>query len=165
MKRWARLLCSRWPVAGGVALILSIGLAGCRQPEQGVAGAPTRVDRGRPPAAPRVKVNPNERGWEVEPDKPSGFSVANNGLREVAISWSAPSDKPYRYRIERSESRGGPFTEVGIEVPAQCNYVDRGGGKEPLKDSTTYYYRLVGTSYAGKIGTPSDVLRMAASTS
>ena len=75
--------------------------------------------------------------------QPEGVSVSGGGLREATITWTAPTDEVYRYRVERAESPAGPFVPVDELAPRKMRYRDTGGGGVPLKDSTTYYYQVV----------------------
>ena len=75
--------------------------------------------------------------------QPEGVAVSDGGLREATITWTAPADEVYRYRIERSESPTGPFAAIDEVAPRKIQYRDRGSESLPLKDKTAYYYQLV----------------------
>jgi len=91
---------------------------------------------------------------------PEGLSVAENGLRSAAISWSPPSRPVAGYRVERSESPDGPFEPIATVPPQLGRYTD--GEVKRLKDNTTYYYRL--TAVLDKAGTPGASSAVARST-
>jgi fibronectin type 3 domain-containing protein len=75
--------------------------------------------------------------------QPEGVAVSEGGLREATITWTAPADEVYRYRIERSESPTGPFSPIDEVAPRKIQYRDRGSESLPLKDKTSYYYQIV----------------------
>ena len=85
----------------------------------------------------------------LPPPAPLGVNVSEMGLREAEVQWTQP-DYPAKYRIERSVAQDGPFVSVGEANATDGRFVDSGPA---LKDSTVYYYRIVGV---GKTGTASD---------
>jgi fibronectin type 3 domain-containing protein len=75
--------------------------------------------------------------------QPEGVAVSDGGLREATLTWTAPADEVYRYRIERSESPTGPFAPIDEVAPRKIQYRDRGSESLSLKDKTAYYYQIV----------------------
>ena len=80
---------------------------------------------------------------QVDRGTPEGVTVMQNGLRCAMVSWSAPTDKVYRYRIERADAAEGPFAAVADVSPSKLIYTDGATPATRLKDSATYYYRLM----------------------
>lgn len=73
---------------------------------------------------------------------PSGLSVKRGGLRRAELSWYAPEESVYRYRVERGESAGGPFVWV-TDVPGGWTaFTDGVAPMAPLADETSYFYRI-----------------------
>lgn len=75
--------------------------------------------------------------------QPDGVSVSDKGLREATLIWAPTQDDVYRYRIERAETQAGPFSKVTELSPGKLQFRDSGTLDAPLKDDTTYYYRIV----------------------
>jgi fibronectin type 3 domain-containing protein len=75
--------------------------------------------------------------------QPEGVAVSDMGLREATITWTAPKDEVYRYRIERADSPSGPFSKLEEVAPRKLQYRDRGTEAAPLKDNAAYYYQIV----------------------
>ena len=90
----------------------------------------------------------------LPPSAPSGVNVSEMGLREAVVQWTKP-DYPAKYRIERSISQDGPFVAVGEANATDGRFVDSGPA---LKDSTVYYYRIVGVGKTGTTSDPSEVV-------
>lgn len=74
---------------------------------------------------------------------PGGVTLKGGGLRRIFIKWPAPAEDIYRYRIERSEHVEGPYKFVANVDPQLMGYVDGAYEGRRLKDSNTYYYRLI----------------------
>ena len=92
-------------------------------------------------------------------DMPKGVSVSQDGLREVAVSWSKPTDGSVRYRIERAEDPDGAYRVVNEGTPDRGAYTDRGTEADPLADSKTYYYRMVAIGPNSAESAPSEVVK------
>lgn len=91
---------------------------------------------------------------------PAGFAVAQDGLREVNLSWTAPDDgTATRYVIERADRAEGPFEVIGEAQPRKASYSDRGLPGQPLGDGKAYFYRLYATAGKGLRSTPSETLK------
>ncbi|MEI6564366.1 MAG: hypothetical protein WCO42_08705 [bacterium] len=90
--------------------------------------------------APRINGSTPRQTLYGQPD---GVVVSDRGLREVTITWKAPTDEVYRYRIERAESPEGPFVKLEDVAPKKLSYKDTGSRDTPLNDNTAYYYRLI----------------------
>lgn len=74
---------------------------------------------------------------------PGGITLKGGGLRSIEIKWPAPAEDIYRYRIERAEAVEGPFAFVANVDPQLRGYVDGAFEGHRLKDSTTYFYRVI----------------------
>lgn len=90
------------------------------------------------------------------PDVPSGFTLSDLGLREVALKWTPPADRAVQIRIERAAAPEGPFVPITTLPGARGTFSDAGTKNEPLRDSATYYYRLVAIGRDGQESGPSD---------
>lgn len=89
----------------------------------------------------------------LPPAAPAGVSVGEMGLREAVVQWQMP-DFPAKYRVERGIAQEGPFVSVGDVNATDGRFVDSNG----LKDSTVYYYRIVGVGRTGMASEPSAVV-------
>ncbi len=89
----------------------------------------------------------------LPPAAPAGVSVGEMGLREAVVQWQRP-DFPAKYRVERGIAQEGPFVSVGDVNATDGRFVDSNG----LKDSTVYYYRIVGVGRTGMASEPSAVV-------
>lgn len=89
--------------------------------------------------------------------RPTGLQLSDMGLREVTLKWSSLPEYLKECRIERASAAGGPFTAIARLSSSKTEYRDRGSAAEPLSDSTTYYYRIVGVAANGPESEPSDV--------
>lgn len=96
-------------------------------------------------------------GMAAEPEKPPrppvGLKLSDMGLREVTLTWEAPSDNVNQYKIDRAAAADGPFTLVKKVSASRGKYVDR----EALEDNKVYYYRITAISVSGLESAPSDV--------
>lgn len=99
------------------------------------------------PAGP-VKVE------ETPPPVPEAPSVGRDGLREVVVRWTPPSNRARQYRIERADSKDGPFAAVATADAAAGTYRDAGRAGAPLPDSATFHYRLVAIAAGGRASEP-----------
>lgn len=83
------------------------------------------------------------------PAPPSGFRVSDMGLRQTTISWDAPATAAAsRYRIERADNRAGTFISIAEVSPSRREFTDH-GATLPLKDNSTYYYRMAAINESG----------------
>src|SRR5450631_3786172 len=71
---------------------------------------------------------------------------------EVALRWSA-SAAATSYMLERGETSGGPYTQIGT-VPS-ASYIDAG-----LVNGTTYYYVVTAVNSAGQSPASAEVAAM-----
>lgn len=92
------------------------------------------------------------------PDTPAGFCVSDFGLREVRLSWKKLDDRSLQYRVERTDSPDGLFTVLTTVSAMRGSYVDSGEKRAPLRDATTYYYRLVAIGRDKQESSPSAIL-------
>jgi fibronectin type 3 domain-containing protein len=136
-------LYNKWHVQPWVA---SAGRKGGGEP---ATPPPTAlVGRGSepPPAvlapAPDVRPAVSSQPLLAAPD----FKVSDMGLREVVLTWPAPKESGVDYRIERSRAVKGPFQSLATVGAGKREHRDTGERDLPLKDSTTYYYRIVALS-------------------
>ena len=90
---------------------------------------------------------------DLPPPTPTGVTVSDMGMREATISWTKPV-YPSKYRIERANDVAGPFLSVGEVDAMSGSYTDSRG----LKDSETYYYRVMAMSKQGQGSDPSAVV-------
>jgi fibronectin type 3 domain-containing protein len=74
------------------------------------------------------------------------FKASDMGLREVVLTWPAPKESGVQYRIERARAVKGPFQTLATVSAGKREYRDTGERGLPLKDSMTYYYRIVALS-------------------
>lgn len=86
--------------------------------------------------------------------KPLGVSVTANGLRSAVLTWSAPAERVYRYRIERAATPEGPYVWLADVDPNRQTFSDGLTPDTRLRDSTAYYYRL--SSIFDKFGLASE---------
>jgi fibronectin type 3 domain-containing protein/TolB-like protein len=111
------------------------------------------------PAAPapetRKAVAPSPE--DLPPAAPQDFATSDMGLREIVLNWSEPAANAYQYRIERAPGKDGPFGLLETVSAGKRQFKDRGTREEPLKDNTTYYYRLIAISKAGLVSPPSPI--------
>ncbi len=103
-----------------------------------------------PPAAPARPVTP-------PPETPASFTLTDFGLREVSLSWPPPPDRSQQIRVERAESPEGPFVPLDTVPASRASFRDAGARNAPLKDASTYYYRLVAVGRDGQESGPSAV--------
>lgn len=64
---------------------------------------------------------------------PPGNLAAKSGINEITLTWAA-APGAVSYNVKRSETQGGPYTEVGTEVVG-TTFTDTG-----LTNDTPYYY-------------------------
>jgi fibronectin type 3 domain-containing protein len=110
------------------------------------AGQSVRADTGAPVV--REHVAP--------PAAPKDFTLSDQGLREVTVTWSQIPAGASRLRVERSASSTGPFVVVTTVDADEGEYRDA-GGKGGLADGTVYFYRLVSEGRDGQVSAPSRV--------
>tara|TARA_R110002020_G_C16318201_1_gene774501 strand:+ start:735 stop:4763 length:4029 start_codon:yes stop_codon:yes gene_type:complete len=82
-------------------------------------------------------------GWYVDaiPPQPTGLMITpSDGT--LTLSWDA-SPVPAFYRLSRSTTQGGPYTQVGFYFIGTNSYVDTG-----LNNGVTYYYIVEAISSA-----------------
>lgn len=92
------------------------------------------------------------------PDVPAPFTTSDFGLREATLRWPPPADRSVQYRVERAEALDGTFVPLATLPAARGIYTDSGAKKIPLKDSATYYYRLVAIGRDGQESGPTDAV-------
>jgi len=116
----------------GTAAVAGLTVAsGCRS-TTGLTGGvvdTSGADSGTPIATAQI----------VAHGKPLGLSITENGLRSAVLTWTAPSERVYRYRVERAESPTGPFAWVADLPSDRTTFTDGLSPKNRLCDSTTYY--------------------------
>ncbi len=83
------------------------------------------------------------------PPAPAGVKISDMGLREATLTWNIPKDSSIaRYRIERADKPDGIFIGIGEAAPSRGTFTDKGSSL-PLRDSTTYYYRITAIGASG----------------
>jgi carboxypeptidase T len=70
----------------------------------------------------------------IPPTPPTGVTAAGNGNNRIDVSWSAAIGA-VEYRVLRSLTSGGPFTEIGSVAAPQTSYVDM-----TPSSGAVYYY-------------------------
>ena len=102
----------------------------------------------------------HETAYNADPILPQGCAITQDGLRDCTISWSKAPGRPYSYRIERSETPTGHFLAVKTvnDPNSALQYIDKSTPDLPLKDYTTYYYRLVAITPEGTESEPTMAL-------
>jgi hypothetical protein len=70
----------------------------------------------------------------VPPTPPSDVTAAGNGDNRIDVSWS-PAIGAVEYRVLRSLTSGGPYTEIGFVPSSSTSYVDN-----TVSSGAVYYY-------------------------
>ena len=91
---------------------------------------------------------------------PTGLRVTSSTDASVSLSWNTVTDA-YRYKLERSTSSSGPWTDVGTETG------DTSGTATGLDCGTTYHFRVSargdGSPYSTTFGNPTSSVSRATS--
>ena len=88
------------------------------------------------------------------PEPPADVRAEAPAARAVRLEWTAPAcEGVVAYRIERAEGAEGDFAQVG-EVE-ETSYSEGGTAASPLRDSTTYRYRVRSVNRVDSVGEPS----------
>ena len=91
---------------------------------------------------------------------PTGLSVTSSTDASVSLSWNSVTDA-YRYKLERSTSSSGPWTDVGSETSGTSRTATG------LDCDTTYYFRVSargdGSPYSTTFGGTSSAVSRATS--
>jgi hypothetical protein len=95
------------------------------------------------PASARTQ-DPPKVPPSAPPVAPDGLIADAIAADAVKLQWVDHSGNETGFRVERSTSTGGPFTEVAITAANEVVYEDRS-----LAASTTYYYRVRATNNSG----------------
>ena len=97
---------------------------------------------------------------EIYAPAPTGLSVTGSTDASVSLSWNPVADG-YRYKLERSTSSSGPWTDVGSETG------DTSRTATGLDCGTTYYFTVSargdGTPYSTTFGSASSSVSRATS--
>jgi len=120
-----------------IPVLAAVCLAGC-----------TTTD-GTPPS----DLGPSVHTYDI----PSGLSASEGLLRAVRITWNQPSSDAAKYRIQRSDTKEGPFMTIVEVPPSPAQYADLGTPDQPLKDTATYYYRIIAILKSGQTSQFSQV--------
>jgi fibronectin type 3 domain-containing protein/TolB-like protein len=83
------------------------------------------------------------------PPSPGGLSVKSREPRRVPISWERvmnPDDEIKGYRIYRASVENGDYKNIGKTDDDRNSFIDE---DQPLKDDTTYFYRVSAFNSAG----------------
>ncbi|MBI5234334.1 MAG: fibronectin type III domain-containing protein [Deltaproteobacteria bacterium] len=87
------------------------------------------------------------------PHAPSGLSAKDREPRRVSLRWDAPrspEDEISGYYIFRAAEEKGEYKKIaGKSDPETNSYIDN---DQPLKDNTTYYYKIASYNSAGAVG-------------
>ncbi len=94
------------------------------------------------------------------PNPPESIQADTPAARAVHLEWTAPDCEGIeKYLIERANAADEIFTQVG-EVEG-TTFSEGGTAASPLRDSTTYLYRLRAVNRVGAIGEPSKPVEIA----
>lgn len=120
---------------------------------------PQRTQRGR--AEPHINAPIGHGALPVRaPEKPPAVPevhIKDFGLRAVELRWTDPGVSGLSYHIERADTPDGPFANVDTVRASRGHYSDHGTFSAPLKDATTYYYRVTAVSRSGLQSEPGPV--------
>ena len=78
------------------------------------------------------------------PGAPLGLSASGNSTTSISLGWTDNSTNETGFRIERSNSFAGPFSQVALAPSGASAFTDAG-----LTPGTTYYYRVCATNTGG----------------
>lgn len=78
------------------------------------------------------------------PASPSDATAQGTSAKTVAVNWTSHSTNESGFKIRRSTSATGTFTQVGTAGAGVTAYTDGG-----LSPATTYYYQVAATNSAG----------------
>ncbi|HWH61352.1 MAG TPA: glycoside hydrolase family 44 protein [Terriglobales bacterium] len=92
--------------------------------------------------------NGNGGGGRNAPAAPTAVT-ATAGNASVALAWTASSGAT-SYKVSRSTTSGGPYTQIG--TPSVASYADFG-----LTNGTTYYYVVAAVNSYGSSSNSSEV--------
>ena len=70
----------------------------------------------------------------VPPTPPAGVTAAGSGDNRIDLSWS-PAIGAVEYRVLRSLTSGGPYTEIGSVAAPQTSFIDT-----TVSGGAVYYY-------------------------
>jgi len=88
----------------------------------------------------------------LPPEKPENLLVEAPNATTVHLTWDDKSDNEDQFKIERSESKDGPWTSVGSVNENEEKYTD-----SSVHARTTYYYRVSAVNANGP-SDPTDVV-------
>jgi subtilisin family serine protease len=81
---------------------------------------------------------------DVIPDAPNNFVAVTISSSQIDLNWTDNSTNESGFRIERSLSESGPWTQIVVKGSDITSHSDTG-----LSASTTYYYRVYAYNTAG----------------
>jgi fibronectin type 3 domain-containing protein len=78
------------------------------------------------------------------PQPPTNLQAIDRQPKKIPLAWSAaPDPEVVGYAIYRASKPEGPFTQIDyVNGRENQQYVDDGSWDHPLKNDTTYWYRL-----------------------
>lgn len=80
----------------------------------------------------------NKSSDTTPPNAPTGLTAARGGTWDSAkLTWTDNAGAEVGFKIERSTSANGPFTQIAINPASDRSYLDVG-----LPGTTTFYYRV-----------------------
>ena len=126
-----------------------------------VAYAPTAAAQ-EPPKnlTPEAEGRDGPGQGETDAPAPTGLSVTSSTANSVSLRWYSVTNA-YRYKLERSTSSSGPWTDVGTETG------DTSGTATGLDCGTTYHFRVSargdGSPYSTTFGNPTSSVSRATS--
>ena len=126
-----------------------------------VAYAPTAAAQ-EPPKnlTPEAEDRDDPDQGEIYAPAPTGLSVTSSTDASVSLNWNSVADA-YRYKLERSTSSSGPWTDAGTETSGTS------GTATGLDCGTTCYFRVStrgdGSPYSATFGDTSSAVSRATS--
>ena len=94
------------------------------------------------------------------PEPPADVVAETPAARAVRLTWTAPAcEGVVAYRVERAHAADNVFAQVGeVEETA---FAEGGTAASPLRDATTYRYRLRSVNRVGAVGEASAPVEIA----
>jgi len=94
------------------------------------------------------------------PEPPADVRAETPAARAVRLTWTAPAcEGVVAYRVERAHAADDVFAQVG-EVE-ETTFAEGGTAASPLRDATTYRYRLRSVNRVGAVGEASATVEIA----
>ncbi|PIE62470.1 MAG: hypothetical protein CSA26_13210, partial [Desulfobacterales bacterium] len=93
------------------------------------------------------------------PAPPEGLRGISNQPRMVSLYWQEVTDPHTKgYILFRASGENGPFEEIGyIDGRDTKQTIDSGSFQQPLKDNTTYFYKIQAVNVVDVLSSPSSI--------